>query len=104
MYAGPHRTTARSNAAHTSRRPVRTQPSGLTADCPARGPGLRLARTLKLQPWRRPGNPLVLVKHSQARLKHVRPAKPLKPRRDRRKIQVRDDRRQLGQISSYMSV
>ena len=63
------------NAAHASRRPVRAQQSCLIAHCPARG----LARTLKLLPWRRPGNPLVLVKHSQARLKPVRPAKPLKP-------------------------
>jgi hypothetical protein len=30
----------------------------------------------------------VPVKHSQARLKNVRPAKPLKPRRDLRVIQV----------------
>jgi hypothetical protein len=72
------------NAAHASRRPVRAQQSCLIAHCPARG----LARTLKLLPWRRPGNPLVLVKHSQARLKPVRPAKPLKPRRDLRVIQV----------------
>jgi len=41
-----------------------------------------------LPPWRRLGNPLVLVKHSQARLKPVRPAKPLKPWRDLRVIQV----------------
>src|SRR2546421_12952390 len=61
----------------------------LTAHCPARGPGLRLARSLKLPLWRRPGNPLVLVKHSQGRLKPVRPAKPLKPRRDLGVIQVR---------------
>ena len=47
-----------------------------------------LARTLKLPPWRRPGNPLVLVKHSKGCLKPVRPAKPLKPRRDLRVIQV----------------
>jgi hypothetical protein len=33
------------NAAHTSRRPVRGQPSCLTAHYPARGPCLRLART-----------------------------------------------------------
>lgn len=38
--------------------------------------------------WRRPGNPLVLVEHGQGRLKHVRPAQPLKPRRDLRVIQV----------------
>src|SRR2546430_16636828 len=61
----------------------------LTAHCPARGPGLRLARSLKLPLWRRPGNPLVLVKHSQGRLKPVRPAKPLKPRRDLGVVQVR---------------
>src|SRR2546430_17413205 len=61
----------------------------LTAHCPARGPGLRLARSLKLPLWRRPGNPLVLVKHSQGRLKPVRPAKPLKPRRDLQVIQIR---------------
>src|SRR5712675_2402305 len=48
-----------------------------------------LARTVKLPPWRRPGDPLVLVKHSQGRLKPVRPAKPLKPRRDLRVTQVR---------------
>ena len=74
---------------HTSRRPVRAQPSCLTAHCPARSPGLRLARTLKLLLWRRPGDPLVLVKHSQGRFKLVRPAKPLKPRRDLGVIQVR---------------
>ena len=68
---------------------MRAQPSCLTAHCPARGPGLSLARSLKLPPWRRPGNPLVLVKHSQGRLKPVRPAKPLKPRRDLQVIQVR---------------
>src|SRR5690242_16151958 len=33
-------------------------------------------------PWRRPGDPLVLVKRSQGHRKPVRPAKPLKPRRD----------------------
>src|SRR5690348_7913132 len=48
-----------------------------------------VARTLKLLPWRRPGDPLVLVKHSQGCLKPVRPAKPLKPQRDLRVIQVR---------------
>jgi hypothetical protein len=61
----------------------------LTAHCQARGPGLGLARTLKLPLWRRPGNPLVLVKHGQGRLKPVRPAKPLQPPRDLRVIQVR---------------
>jgi hypothetical protein len=50
---------------------------------------LRLARTLKVPPWRRPGNPLVLVEHGQGLLKHVRPAQPLKPRRDLGVIQVR---------------
>ena len=40
-------------------------------------------------PWRRPGDPLVLVKRSQGRLKTVRPAKPLKPRRDLQVIQFR---------------
>ena len=92
MPAGARRANARDrqvNAAHTSRRPVRTQPSCLTGRCPARGPGPRLARTLKLPLWRRPGNPLVLVKHSQGRLKPVRPAKPLKPRRDFGVVQVR---------------
>ena len=49
---------------------------------------LVLAWPLKLPPWRRPGDPLVLVEHSQARLKPVRPAKPLKLWRDLRVIQV----------------
>ena len=50
---------------------------------------LRLARTLKLPPWRRPGNPLVLVKQGQGCLEPVRSAKRLKPRRDLGVIPVR---------------
>jgi hypothetical protein len=40
------------SAAHTSRRLVRAQPSCLTAHGPARGPGLFLARTVKVPLWR----------------------------------------------------
>jgi hypothetical protein len=69
------------SAAHALRRPVRGQPC-LAAHCPARGPGPRLVRAARLSPWRRPGDPLMLVKRSQGRLKPVRPAKPPKPRRD----------------------
>jgi hypothetical protein len=50
---------------------------------------LRLARTLKLQPWlRRPGNPDVFMKRSHARLQRVRTAKPLKLRRHLGVIQI----------------
>ena len=88
-HAGPHPRDARS--ARLTRHADRCSGTAvfLAADCPAHGPGLRLARTLKLPPWRRPGDPLVLVKRSQGRLKPVRPAKPLKPRRDLGVIQVR---------------
>ena len=86
-HAGPHRTTARSTrlVRHADQCAPSRRASLLI---PARGPGLCLARILKLPPWRRPGNPLVLVKHSEGCLKPVRPAKPLKPRRDLRVIQV----------------
>ena len=51
-----------------SRRPVRAQQSCLAAHCRARGPGLRLVRTLKLPHWPRwPGKPEMLVIHSQGR-------------------------------------
>ena len=64
--------------------------AGRTTNRPAiGGPLTRLARILKVPLWRRPGNPLVLVEHGQGRLKQVRPAQPLKPRRDLRVIQVR---------------